>query len=67
MQRACIVMYLAAAILTNQDKLPVFKDDDYYRAADIQLGEYGKLGYIKKIDILAYKHLAETAKMLCWE
>ena len=63
-QRACIVMYLAVAILTNQDNLPCFMENDFYESTDIQLGEYGKLSYIRKIDKLAYKYLVETIKML---
>jgi len=53
-QRACIVMYLTAAILTNQDNLPSFKVNDSYELEDIQLVEYGKLSYIKKMDKFAY-------------
>ena len=63
-QRACMVMYLAAAILTDKDKLPVIKDDGYYISSDIIPNEYKKLGYIKKTDIFAYKYLIEATKML---
>lgn len=63
-QRACVVMCLAAAILTNQDGMPVFKDDDYYATVDILSDEYKKLGYIKKMDLFAYKHLVEAIELL---
>jgi len=63
-QRACIVMYIAAAILTNCNRLPVFKDDDYYRSSMIKDNEYSKLGYIRKMDILAYSYLIEAVDML---
>ena len=63
-QRACIVMYVAAAILSNRDDLPVFMDEDYYRGSDIQPGEYRKLNYIKNMDLFAYKHLVEAIKMI---
>ncbi|WZL77360.1 nucleotidyl transferase AbiEii/AbiGii toxin family protein [Eubacteriales bacterium mix99] len=63
-QRACVVMCLAAAILTNQDGMPAFKEDSYYTAADIRSDEYKKLGYIKKMNLFAYKHLVEAVEML---
>lgn len=63
-QRACIVMCLAAAILTNQDGMPLFKEDSYYISADIPSGEFKKLSYVKKMDLLAYKHLVEAIEML---
>lgn len=63
-QRACVVMCLAAAILTNQDRMPLFKEDSYYVTADIISGEFKKLGYIKKMDLFAYKHVIEAVEML---
>lgn len=63
-QRACVVMCLAAAIMTNQDGMPHFKEDSYYVTGDIPSGEFKKLGYIKKIDLFAYKHLVEAVEML---
>ncbi|HYE82237.1 MAG TPA: nucleotidyl transferase AbiEii/AbiGii toxin family protein [Clostridia bacterium] len=63
-QRACIVMCLAAAILTNQDGMPLFKEDSYYASVDILSDEFKKLGYIKKMDLFAYKHLVEAVEML---
>jgi len=63
-QRACMVMYIAAAILSRQDKLPDLKDDDHYRSSVVLVKEYSKLGYIKKMDILAYKYLIEAVEML---
>ena len=63
-QRACIVMYLAAAILTNKDWLPILKHDNYYKTVDISSSEYKKLGYIRKLDELAYKYFVETVDML---
>jgi predicted nucleotidyltransferase component of viral defense system len=63
-QRACIVMYLAAAILTNTSALPSLKDDNYYISADIRSDEYKKLGHIKKTDLIAYKYLIEVVEML---
>jgi hypothetical protein len=59
-----MVMYLAAAILTNQDSLPDLKDDNYYLSADVCIKEYNKLGYIRKMDMLAYKYLIESFEML---
>ncbi|MCL2045418.1 MAG: nucleotidyl transferase AbiEii/AbiGii toxin family protein [Oscillospiraceae bacterium] len=64
LQRACMVMYLASAVLTNQTDLPVFKEDDFYISAEVRSEEYNKLAYIKKMDMLAYKHLVEAVKML---
>jgi hypothetical protein len=63
-QRACIVMYVAAAVLSNQDELPAFMDEDYYKMTDIQPDEYRKLNYIKNMDLFAYKHLVEAIKMI---
>ena len=63
-QRACVVMYLAAAILTDKKSLPGFLGDDFYQSADVDFGEYGKLSYIKNTDRLAYKYLVETMKMI---
>ena len=63
-QRACVVMYLAAAVLTNQDELPPFKDESHYTATNIHIDEYRKLGYIRKMDLFAYKHLVEAVDML---
>lgn len=63
-QRACVVMCLAAAILTNQDGMPLFKEDSYYITADIPFNEFKKFGYIKKMDLFAYKHLVEAVEML---
>jgi len=63
-QRACIVMCLAAAILTNQNGMPLFKEDSYYIAAYIPSGEFKKLNYVKKMDLFAYKHLVEAIEML---
>lgn len=63
-QRACVVMYLAAAILTNQDGMSHFKEDSYYVTAETPSGEYKKLGYIKKMDLFAYKYLIEAVEML---
>ena len=63
-QRACMVMYLAAAILTNQERLPEQKDDNYYQSTNLRMSEYSKLGYIRKIDLLAYKYLIEAVEML---
>ena len=57
-----MVMYIAAAILTNQDKLPELKDDDHYRSSVIRANGYSKLGYIKKSDMLAYKYLIEAVE-----
>ena len=64
LQRACMVMYLAAAVLTNQTDLPRFKQDDFYISAEVRAEEYKKLAYIKKMDMLAYKHLVEAVEML---
>jgi hypothetical protein len=63
-QRVCVVMYLAAAILTNQDGMPLFKEDSYYVTTDIPFNEFKKFGYIKKMDLFASKHLVETVVML---
>ena len=63
-QRACVVMCLAAAVLSDADALPSFKDDNYYATSSISLGEYNKLGYIRKMDLLAYKYLVEALAML---
>ena len=63
-QRACMAMYLTAAILTNQDSLPSFRNDIYYQSADINTSEYKKLASIKKTDMIAYKYLVEAIKML---
>ena len=63
-QRACMVMYLAAAILTDQDSLPDLKDDEYYLSAIVRADEYKKLGYVRKMDSLAYKYLFEAVEML---
>ena len=63
-QRACMAMYLSAAILTDQDSLPVFIGDSFYRSAEISSSELKKLGNIKKTDMLAYMYLIEAAKML---
>jgi len=63
-QKACMVMYIAAAILTNQGELPAFKEDRYYITTDLCSDEFTKLGYIKKMDMFAYRHLVEATKML---
>ena len=66
-QRACMVMYIAVAILTNQDKLPVIKDDEYYRSTSIDFGIYNGLKYIRKMDIHGYKYLFEAITMLSFK
>ena len=63
-QRACMVMYLAAAVLTEQITLPLFRNDDYYKSADIDFGAFHDLRYVRKMDMLAYKYLVEAIKML---
>jgi len=63
-KKACIVMYIAVAILTNQDELPAIKDDDFYLSSNIDFGKYSSLKHIRKMDILAYKYLTEAAIML---
>ena len=63
-QRACMVLYLAAAILTNQNNLPDIKNDDHYKSTNISSFEYNKLSSIKKTDMLAYKYLFEAVLML---
>jgi len=63
-QRACMVMYLTAAIITNQARLPDLKDDDYYLSMLLHTKDYNKLGYIRKMDSLAYKYLFEAIEML---
>ena len=63
-QRACLVMYIAAAIASDQGTLPDLKDDSYYASADIRFDEYKKLIHIRKTDMLAYKYLFEAAVML---
>lgn len=42
-QRACVVMYLAAAILTKREGIPLFKEDSYYVTADISSNEFKNL------------------------
>jgi len=42
----------------------ILKDDDYYLSAVFRTGEYNKLGYIRKMDSLAYKYLFEAVEML---
>ena len=64
MQCACIVMYVAAAVLTNQSELPVFKDESFYASYEINYGEYNKLSHIRKMDFNAYKYLVEAVEML---
>lgn len=62
-QRACMVMYLAMAILTEQESLPEFKDDEYYLVPNLINNEYKGLNSIRKTDMLAYKYLIEAFAM----
>ena len=63
-RKACIVMYIAAAILTNQSELPAIKYDNFYLSSNIDFGEYSNLKHIRKMDMLAYKYLTEAIILL---
>jgi len=63
-QRACMVMYLAAAILTDAKHLPVLQSDSFYIDQRLQSERFTKLESIKKTDIRAYKFLWEATNML---
>jgi hypothetical protein len=61
---ACVVMHLAAAILSKQEVLPILKGFDFYSEITIKNPAYNKLNYIKKLDIMSYAYLIETLIML---
>jgi hypothetical protein len=61
--KACMVLFLASALLTNQPCLPTLKDEEYYHSA-IPYGRYKVLNYVRNFDLIAYKYLFEAAKML---
>jgi hypothetical protein len=63
-QRACMVMYIAAAVLTNKSKLPELKDDHFYLNTKLKTSEYIKLESIRKTDMPAYKYLVEAFEMM---
>jgi hypothetical protein len=63
-RRACMVMFIAAAILSDASIPPILLDDEYYKSQSVPAGTYQKLSYIRKTDLTAYKYLIETLKML---
>ena len=61
---ACSTIYLAAAILSNNDELPMIKPLDYYSSQTITRLEYNGLNYIKKMDLQAFAYLFEGILLL---
>ena len=63
-EHACIVMFLAATILTNQERLPKLKPSEEYQSLPIPTGEFQRLSYIRKMNLKAYGYLIEAIEML---
>jgi hypothetical protein len=63
-QRACMVMYVAAAILTDQPTLPTILEKHEYAQAIIKPDKFKKLAHVKKTDSVAYWYLIEATNML---
>ena len=57
-------MYLAASILTNQEKCPRIVQPEKYIDSKIVSEEYRKLSYIKKAKLEAYGYIVEAVRML---
>ena len=63
-QRACMVIYIASAVLSNKSELPSIKEDSYYLTTELNAYDYKKLASIRKTDMLAYKYLVEAFDMI---
>jgi hypothetical protein len=61
---ACMVIYLAAAILTAQVVLPTIKEDAAYTNVMIQNEKFKSLNHLRKTFFTGYKYLYEAAAML---
>lgn len=63
-EHACVVMYLAAAMLTRQERLPDLKPAAEYMSSPVPAGDFQKLGFIRKTSLSAYGYLIEALRML---
>jgi predicted nucleotidyltransferase component of viral defense system len=61
--KACMILFLASALITEQPVLPKLRSDEYYQSP-ITSGRYKVLSYVRTFDPIAYKYLFEAAKML---
>ncbi len=61
---ACEVMYLAASVLTGQERCPLITEPEKYIDSKIALREYNKLTYMKKAKLEAYGYIVEAVNML---
>ncbi len=61
---ACEVMYLAASVLTNQDKCSLIINPEKYIDSKIIIQEYNKLSYMRKVNLESYGYIVEAINML---
>lgn len=61
---ACKVLCLAACVLSNCENMPVIHNADDYLDRRLEKKEYGKLSYIRKLDLKAFGYLVEGMQIL---
>lgn len=61
---ACGILYLAAALMTNQNSCEQIKKADAYENASIEIKNVKRIKYIQQVDPIAYAYLTEAYKML---
>jgi hypothetical protein len=62
--QACMVMYLAASLLANGQRIEPIASFNEYRSMSVPDERYAKLSYIRKLDLQAYAYLVEAIKLL---
>jgi hypothetical protein len=63
-EHACKVLYLAAAILSDQEVPPELKPSSEYQSLVMESPRFSKIGYIRKSNLSAYGYLYEASSML---
>ena len=61
---ACEVMYLAACILTGQTEYVRVTEPELYRQDKPMMKGAKKIGYIRKVDPVAYAYLIKSFQLL---
>ena len=61
---ACGILYLAAALMTDQNSCEPIKKADAYENSKIEIKNAKRINYIQQVDPIAYAYLTEAYRML---